>query len=70
MLGNKIAQDATRRLRYTYQECEKIKKELENEKLYHSNKDRDLNLLREEFKLIKDSERNLREERSRTLTVS
>ena len=69
LLSNKIAQDATRRLRLSYQESEKLKRELEVEKGFHATKDRDLNQLKVEFKEIQESERNLREERSRTLNV-
>lgn len=69
-LSQKLNDDLSRRLRLSYAECEKVKKELEQERLIFSSTERDLNILKVEMHEIQHSERQIREERSRWLQVS
>ena len=69
MLGQKLNEDISRRLRLVHSENEKLKKDLQQEKLMHADKDKDLNILRVELNEIQSSDRIVREERSRALLV-
>lgn len=61
--------ELSRRLRLIFNELEKTKKDLKQEQQLHAEKDRDLNILRVELGEVQQSERNIREERSRILLV-
>lgn len=61
--------ELSRRLRLIFNDLEKTKKDLKQEQLLHGEKDRDLNILRVELSEVQQSERNIREERSRILLV-
>ena len=55
-------------LRVTYHELERTRKELENERLAHANKERDLFLVKKDSEEVRVSEKALKVERARTLS--
>eukprot|EP01034_Spumella_vulgaris_P021689 gene21689-27731_t len=65
LLSNKLAQDASRRLRISHQDLLRTKKELDTERLVHADTERDLRLIRQDTLELKQSESHLREERAR-----
>lgn len=67
LMSSKIAHDSSRRLRVTYQELIKVRKELEIEKAAHNAVERDLLLIKEDCVPVRQSEAALKEERCRLL---